>query len=38
MEKILKGEGKLVDSNSQKDIYILSHEEVIEEELDSIIL
>ncbi len=38
MEKILKGEGKLVDSNSQRDIYILSHEEVVEEELDSIIL
>ncbi len=38
MEKILKGEGKLVDSNSQRDIYTLSREEVVEDELDSIIL
>ena len=38
MEKILKGEGTLVDSNSQRDIYILSQVEDIEEEIDSIIL
>jgi hypothetical protein len=38
MEKILKGEGRLVDSNAQKDIYILLQDEPIEEELDSIIL
>jgi len=38
IEKILKGEGILVDSNSQRDIYILSKEEQPEEEIDSIIL
>jgi ATP-dependent helicase/DNAse subunit B len=38
IEKILKGEGILVDSNSQRDIYILSKEEQAEEEIDSIIL
>ncbi|HSV94880.1 MAG TPA: PD-(D/E)XK nuclease family protein [Spirochaetia bacterium] len=38
MEKILKGEGTLVDSNSQRDIYILPHKEVEKEEIDSIIL
>ena len=38
MEKILKGEGKLVDSNAQRDIYILNKEDLPEEEIDSIIL
>jgi CRISPR/Cas system-associated exonuclease Cas4 (RecB family) len=38
LEKIIKGEGTLVDSNSQRDIYILPHEEVEVEEADSIIL
>lgn len=38
MEKVLKGEGKLVDANTQRDIYILPKEEQTEEELDSIIL
>lgn len=38
MERILKGEGNLVDTNSQRDIYTLSQQEVVEEEIDSIIL
>lgn len=38
MEKIIKGEGNLVDTNSQRDIYILSRDEPLEEETDSIIL
>lgn len=38
MEKVLKGEGKMVDSNSQRDIYILPNKEVEEVEVDSIIL
>ncbi|TRZ54429.1 PD-(D/E)XK nuclease family protein [bacterium] len=38
LEKILKGEGALVDTNSQRDIYILSRDEPLEEETDSIIL
>jgi ATP-dependent helicase/DNAse subunit B len=37
-EKILRGEGELVESNTQKDIYILPKEETVEEEQDSIIL
>lgn len=38
MEKILRNEGKLVDSNNQRDIYILPHNESVVEETDSIIL
>ncbi|MFZ3069310.1 MAG: PD-(D/E)XK nuclease family protein [Microgenomates group bacterium] len=38
MEKILKGEGTLVDSNTQRDIYVIPRNEVLEEETDSIIL
>jgi len=38
MEKIIKGEGTLVDSNEQRDIYILPNPEVEVEETDSIIL
>ncbi len=38
MEKILKGEGKLVSANSQRDVYILPFEEAETEEIDSIIL
>lgn len=38
MEKIIKGEGIFVDSNSQRDVYILPYKEIEAEELDSIIL
>lgn len=38
LEKILKGEGILVDLNSQRDIYILPAKEAEIEEIDSIIL
>jgi len=38
MEKIVKGEGTLVDSNSQRDIYILPNKVEETEEIDSIIL
>lgn len=38
LEKILHGEGEMVGSNAQRDIYVLPKEEIVEEELDSIIL
>lgn len=38
LEKIVRGEGIMVGSNSQRDIYILPHEQTPEEDLDSIIL
>jgi len=38
LEKILKGEGTMVDSNDQRDIYILPTEKVESDEMDGIIL
>jgi hypothetical protein len=38
MEKIIKGEGTLVGSNSQRDIYILDEKEAENEDVDGIIL
>jgi len=38
LEMILRGDGKMVDSNSQRDIFILPNKEVETEEADSIIL
>lgn len=38
LEKIIKGEGTFVSSNSQRDIYILPKDDVDEDETDSIIL
>lgn len=38
LERIIKGEGKLVDTNDQRDIYFLPYEVVEEEEVDSVIL
>lgn len=38
MERVLRGEAKLVDANDQRDIYILQNEEVAEDDVDSIIL
>ncbi|HOX96013.1 MAG TPA: PD-(D/E)XK nuclease family protein [Candidatus Woesebacteria bacterium] len=38
LEKIVRGGGELVHSNGQRDIYILPQEEMVEDELDSVIL